>query len=205
MRDIIIGTGNPAKAKMVQDALVPLGITLKTTGDLGISLDIEEDGTTAQENVRKKSQGYAQAAGQAVLSIDNALYLDGLPDDEQPGIHTRRIPGKAGRATDQELLAYFSRRVEHLGGEIGGRWEFAVCIATPRGRVFERTIVSPRRFVSCPSEKMVPGYPLESIQIEPRTRKYIAEMSEEEQAAFWQAVVGMELCEFVERAMQQIE
>ena len=69
------------------------------TDNLGIVLEIEEDGTTAQENARKKSLLYARAVGQPVLSLDNALYLQGLSKDEQPGIHTRRIPGKAGRAT----------------------------------------------------------------------------------------------------------
>ncbi|MFL5802701.1 MAG: hypothetical protein ACJ8CR_13285, partial [Roseiflexaceae bacterium] len=41
------------------------------------------------------------------------------------------------------------------------------------------------------------GYPLESLQIEPEGGKYISEMTSEEQDAFWQRIVGKELCLFV--------
>ena len=39
---------------------------------------VVEDGTTAQENARKKAIAYAKALGRLVLSMDNALYFDDL-------------------------------------------------------------------------------------------------------------------------------
>ncbi|SRR5258706_4407597 len=196
-QELIIGTGNAAKKKAIQSALTPLGITIKGTDDLGIALEIQEDGTTAQENARKKSLLYAQAVGQPVLSVDNALYLQGLTEDEQPGIHTRRIPGKAGRASDKDLLEFYARTIKALGGKIIGHWEYALCLADAEGRVFEKTFLSPRIFVSTPSAYLLPGYPLESIQIDPESGQYITEMTEEEQAAFWQKTIGQFLVDFV--------
>lgn len=200
MKEIVIGTGNPAKKKAVQSALAPLGILVKGSDDLGLALDITEDGSTAQENARKKSLAYARAAGQPVLSIDNALYLEGLPADEQPGINTRRVPGHAGRASDEELLAHYAQKIGELGGRIDGYWEYAVCLATPDGRVFETTFLVYRKFVSQPGPNRVAGYPLESIQIEPESGKYIADMPEAEQDAFWQKGIGKQLCDFVAEA-----
>ncbi|MFZ0547962.1 MAG: non-canonical purine NTP pyrophosphatase, partial [Candidatus Promineifilaceae bacterium] len=78
MKEIVVGTGNPAKLQMVQSALIPLDIRVKGTKDIGLSLEVVEDGKTAEENARKKSTAYANAAGRPVLSIDNSLYLDGL-------------------------------------------------------------------------------------------------------------------------------
>lgn len=75
MKELIIGTGNKAKKKAFRSVFAPLGITILGTDELGISLDIQEDGSTAQENARKKSLAYAQAVDRPVLSLDNALYL----------------------------------------------------------------------------------------------------------------------------------
>ena len=152
---------------------------------------------TAQANARKKSLAYAGALGRPVLSMDNALYLRGLPDAEQPGIHTGRIGGRPRRATDQELLAHYAALIGRLGSRIDGHWEFAACFATAQGHIFERTIISPRTFVSAPSRAMIPGYPLESLQIDRESEKYISEMTTVEQEEFWQRIVGKELCEFV--------
>ncbi len=200
MDELIIGTSNAAKKKAIGSVLAPLGITVKGTDDLAVSLHIPEDGATAQENARKKAFAYARAIGRPVLSIDNALYLQGLCDEEQPGVHTRRVPGKAGRATDEELLAFYSIRVKELGGRVSGHWEYALCMADPDGQVTEKVFLSPRLFVSEPTATMLPGYPLESIQIDPASGRYIAEMTDEEQAAFWQREIGGQIVEFVQEA-----
>jgi len=205
MQELIVGTSNLAKLQMIRDALAPLSIRVKGAHDLGIILDVDEDGWTAQENARKKSVAYARATGQRVLSIDNALYLDGLPDHEQPGIATRRIPGLNGRASDAQLLAYYAQRIAQLGGRVDGRWEFAICIADADGRYFETTIRSPRTFISPPSAMMIPGYPLESIQIDPASGAYLSEMSAEEQTAFWQRMIGCELCNFLRLVQEQLD
>ncbi len=200
LKDLIVGTSNAAKKKSIQSALTPLGITVRGTDDLGIFIDVPEDGKTAQENARKKSVAYAQAAGQLVLSMDNALYLAGLADDAQPGIHTRRIPGKTSRVTDRVLLLHYAHIIKELGGTVNGHWEYALCMADAQGRVVEADFISPRIFVSEPCASQLPGYPLESLQIEPESGKYIAEMTEEEQAAFWQRGIGEFLMNFVREA-----
>ncbi|MFL5806272.1 MAG: non-canonical purine NTP pyrophosphatase, partial [Roseiflexaceae bacterium] len=197
MQELVIGTSNPAKKQMIRSALLPLGLVVRGADDYCIVLEVEEDGATAQANARKKSLAYAKALGRPVLSMDNALYLRGLADAEQPGIHTGRIGGQPRRATDQELLAHYAALIERLGGRIDGHWEFAVCFATEDRQVFEKTIISSRTFVGKPSRMMIPGYPLESLQIEPEGGKYISEMTSEEQDAFWQRIVGKELCLFV--------
>ena len=60
-------------------------------------------------------------------------------------------------------------------------------------------IVSRRIFVSVPSPKLVSGYPLESLQIDPASGRYLSEMSQGEQDAFWQKTIGTELCDFVSK------
>lgn len=198
MKEILFGTTNEAKIKQIRGALNPAGITVDGVADKSLLPEVIEDGKTASENARKKSLAYARALGKTVFSMDNALYLEGLPDEEQPALNVRRINGTTERPTDQQMLDYYSDLIKKLGGKVNGYWEFGICIANPEGK-YEVTIIrSPRIFVSAPSQKMVEGYPLESIQIEPESGKYISEMSQEEQDVFWQKAIGKSLLEFVQ-------
>ncbi|OGL53872.1 hypothetical protein A3K55_01615 [Candidatus Shapirobacteria bacterium RBG_13_44_7] len=200
MREIIIGTSNPAKFEQIKGALAPLEIKVRGIPEGAVLPEVVEDGTV-EENSRKKAVTYAKALGATVLSVDNALYLEGLEPEKQPGINVRRIGGRKDRPTDEELIDYYSRLVLKLGGRAGGRWEFAVCIATPAGDYEEVVIAETSRvFVGTPSETRIQGYPLESLQISPESGRYTAEMTAEEKALFWQRAIGTSLMDFVRRS-----
>lgn len=198
MKEIIFGTTNEAKIKQVRGALAPSGIVVEGVKDKNMLPEVVEDEKTASENARKKSLAYAKALGRTVFSMDNALYFEGLPTEKQPGLNVRRINGTSERPTDEQMLEYYSKLIGELGGRINGYWEFGICIANPEGEYEETVIKSPRIFVSESSKSMVAGYPLESIQIEPESGRYIAEMSQNEQDLFWQNAIGKPLLEFVQ-------
>lgn len=195
---LIIGTKNSAKVWQIKCALKPLGLDIQGLPDLAFP-EIREEGVTALENAKSKAIFYAAAIGSPVLSTDNALYLDGLAPEQQPGLNVRRIGGRPDRASDGEILLHYSGLVEKLGGRIGGYWEYGICLAYPDGRTEEMIMKSPRLFVSQPSPKKIEGYPMESIQICQETGRYIAEMTPEEQDNFWQKSIGRELCDFVKK------
>jgi XTP/dITP diphosphohydrolase len=197
MQQLTVGTTNEAKVKQIRGALFPLGIRVDGIDDKSLLPDVKEDGVTAQENAKKKAVIYAKVLGKLVLSMDNALFIDGLSHQQQPGINVRRINGRNDRPSDTELLDYYSSLIKELGEKVKGHWEFAICIANPEGELRETTIISPRIFVAEPSSVIVPGYPLESIQVEPESGKYISEMSQDEQDIFWQKAIGKQLCDFV--------
>ena len=197
-KTLIFGTTNPAKVLQIQGALKSLGLTVM---GLEQPINVVEDGTTAQENARKKATAYARALGKKVFSMDNALYLDGLPDGEQPGINVRRIPSASSRPSDVELRSHYASIVDNHGGRMTGRWEFAVALADPSGKVSEITITSPRIFTTPPSPHTVEGYPLESLQIDPESGLYISEMSQDEQDSFWEKMIGEPLREFIKESL----
>lgn len=198
IKKITFGTTNEAKVKQIRGALAPIGVEV-----IGVinrsSLPPVEDGKTVQENARKKALVYAKALNTSVLSMDNALYFDELSTEEQPGLNVRRINSNGESATDEEMRVYYAELIRRFGEKATGRWEFGICVATPEGKFEETTIISPRIFTSVPSPKTVPGYPLESIQIDPQTEKYISEMSQEEQDLFWQRAIGKPLQDFIKR------
>jgi inosine/xanthosine triphosphate pyrophosphatase family protein len=210
MKEIIIGTQNPARVKQLRSALAFVAVKLLTFSDLNKKhIDVAEDGITPSENARKKATTIAKTLGKPALAMDSALYFDAdnFPEEKQPGLEVRRIKGKKNRPTDGELLEYFTALVQEFAdekGQLRGHWDSAVCVAMPGGKVFETTLLSPRIFVSKPCQQMIPGYPLEAIQIDPESGKYIAEMTTEEQAAFWQKTIGEALSHFMAEVLVKI-
>ncbi len=195
IKELIIGTTNPAKTNQVRGALLPLNIQISDLSGINLP-DVKEDGQTAQENARKKAESYSKFLNKTVLSMDNSLFFDDLPSEKQPGIFVRRINGQTDRCNDSEMLNHYVNLVSKLGEQTKGRWEFAVCIANG-DKISETTLISPRIFTKHPSPVMIPGFPLESIQIDPDTGKYISEMTQNEQDIFWQRAIGQKLQEFI--------
>lgn len=196
MKELTFGTTNEAKIKQIRGTLAPANIEVNGVADKSVLPEVIEDGKTANENARKKALAYAKALGKTVFSMDNALYINGLTDDMQPALNVRRIDGHTA-TTDEEMIEYYSQLIDSLGGKAEGYWEFGICIATPDGEYKETTIKSPRTFVSTPTTNIQAGYPLESIQIDPASNKYIADMTQQEQDIFWQQAIGEKLLEFV--------
>lgn len=196
MKELIFGTTNPAKVLQIRGALASANIEVNGVADKSMLPEVIEDGKTANENARKKAIAYAKVLGKTVFAMDNALYIEGLPDDKQPALNVRRIGGLTA-TTDEEMIGYYSKLIENLGGKAEGYWEFGICIATPDGEYKETTIKSPRTFVSKPTINIQAGYPLESIQVDPASGKYIADMTQAEQDLFWQQAIGEKLLEFV--------
>ena len=197
MVEIIFGTTNQAKLLQVRGALAPSGIDVRGVENQGFLPEILEDGKTAIENAIKKAKTYSDYLNKPVIAMDNALFLNGLSPEKQPGLNVRRIPGFLSKPTDEEMIDYYSKLIGSLGDRIGGYWEYGVCIAAPNGKISQTVITTPRIFVNIPSSKIEPGYPLESLQIDPLSNKYVSELSPQETDDFWQRTIGVELKKFV--------
>ena len=195
-KELIFGTSNRAKIDQIQAALGDANIIVRGINEFDIQIDVVEDGATAQENAKKKAIAYAKAIGRTVFAMDNALYFNGIDDSEQPGVFVRRLGG-IERSSDEEMINSYTGFIEKHGKRLDGWWDFGVSIANANGTSVEDSIISPRLFVSEASKRVVPGYPLESIQIDKDTGKYISEMNSREQALFWQKNIGDQLKEFV--------
>lgn len=191
---LIYGTRNPSKITQVQDALKHMDIAVVGLGDVNIVVD--EDGKTPEENARKKAVEYSKAIGKSVLSMDAALYFTGLKPEDQPGLFVRRIPDNSD-ANDTEILNYYKKLIASYGGMLEGYWEFSFALGNPDGSSEAFVTRTYRTFVSEADSNILPGYPLESLQIDPSTKKFITELSAEEQAASWQSTLGAPLVKFI--------
>tara|TARA_B100000945_G_scaffold321239_1_gene334667 strand:- start:4960 stop:5562 length:603 start_codon:yes stop_codon:yes gene_type:complete len=99
---IVIATHNNNKAKEIQKLMAYLPVRFITLNDLGIEIEVEENGKTIEENAIIKSQQYSKITGLNCLSDDSGLIVDSL--DGRPGIHTARYGGTHTNYNQKRML-----------------------------------------------------------------------------------------------------
>ncbi len=93
-------TNNAKKLKEIQRILHALGHDAKTLKELGISVEIEENGITFRENALIKAKTIALMSGMPTISDDSGLEVDFL--NGAPGVYTARYAGE--NATDDDNI-----------------------------------------------------------------------------------------------------
>ena len=91
MRSLLLATTNQHKVEELRTIFADLPWQLLSLNDLHIDMDVEETGTTFQENSELKARAYAQAAGMLVLAEDSGLEIDAL--NGEPGVYSARFLG----------------------------------------------------------------------------------------------------------------
>jgi XTP/dITP diphosphohydrolase len=93
MKEIIIATQNEGKAKEFKTLFARYNIKAVSLLDLSEELpDIEETGSTFEENAALKSEGIAEILNIPVIADDSGLVVDAL--DGRPGIFSARYAGE---------------------------------------------------------------------------------------------------------------
>lgn len=97
----LIATSNQHKKLEFERILSPLGVEIKTAKELGVSLpEVEENGTTFEENAFLKAESGCKVSGYPTLSDDSGLCIDYL--DGAPGIYSARYSASDGENGDDK-------------------------------------------------------------------------------------------------------
>ena len=175
---VLFATTNLAKVEKYKKALEEKGIELITINDLDFKLNIDENGKNAIENAYIKAKTYYDATKIPTIGMDNCLFIEELPEENQPGTHVRRVNGK--ELTDDEMIEYYTNLVKQYGGKLTAKWVYGIVIYNGKETKEYSWNKSHFYFVDKPCEKRNPGYPLDSISIMPEFNKYFVELKEED-------------------------
>ena len=170
---ILIGTNNKAKVRKYGTILDELGIEYCTPKDLNLDMDVEETGSTSEENSKIKATAYYEATKMPVIVDDSGLLIDKFSKEDQPGVFVRRYKGK--KLTDEELIKTYSEKIEAVGGDTTGAFVIAITIIDEQGKMYTNILKHERYFVSKPCEARTEGYPMNSLIYNKDTQKYLAE------------------------------
>lgn len=92
MTKIIFATGNQGKMKEIRQIMADMDVEIVSMKEAGIFTDIEENGTTFEENALIKARAIAKESGEIVLADDSGLEIDYL--DKAPGVLSARYLGE---------------------------------------------------------------------------------------------------------------
>ncbi len=129
---LLIATNNQGKVRELQEILSDLHVELVTPTQIGLTLEVEEDGFTYEENAAKKALAFAHASRLIALADDSGLEVDAL--DGAPGLHSARYSPKTG-ATDADRRAYLLEKLTGKPHPWTARFHATIAVATPEGEV----------------------------------------------------------------------
>jgi XTP/dITP diphosphohydrolase len=132
MAVLVVGTRNRKKRDELVEILDDLGIELHDLTSYPQAPEVDEDGSTFEENARKKATVLAKALNQWVLGEDSGLVVPAL--EGRPGVYSARYAGTQGddEANNNKLLAELASLPEEK------RSAYYVCtaaLADPSGEI----------------------------------------------------------------------
>ena len=178
---LIYGTNNPSKITYMKRRLTDIDIELVGLNALGEALiEPEESGNNPTDNAIMKALGYYKQLKRPVLSADSGLYFEGVSEEDQPGVHIKRINGLDMGYED--MLHFYSNLARKYGGKLLARYHNAMCLVVDEKSVFllegDDIASEPFYIVDTPHEKYAEGFPLDSISVDVKTMKYFYDMDE---------------------------
>ncbi len=183
MKKVLFATSNVSKVNRFKDKLLKRGIETLSLKDLGINLNVNEDGKDAIENALIKARAVLNSneINMPVFAMDDSLYLENVPEDIQPGLYVRRVGGK--NLSDAEMIEYYANLAKTYGedGKLTGRWVYGMALINGE-KVFTYTWNKENFYiVDKPHEKVKEGYPLYSISVNKKLGKYFPDLTKEDE------------------------
>lgn len=180
MKKVLFATENVSKAKRFKDKLLKNNIEIITINDLAEKISVEENGKDAIENALIKARAYSKVENIPVFAMDDNLYIDDIPEEKQPGMYVRRVNGK--RLSDDEMIEYYSSLAHEYGkeGKLTCRWVYGIAVIN---NGVESTYTWNKEdfyIVDRPSNKINPGYPLNTISVNKKSNKYFTDLTSED-------------------------
>ncbi|MEY2722892.1 MAG: hypothetical protein RLZZ208_47 [Actinomycetota bacterium] len=130
MATLVIATRNKGKiAEIARILSFDSGIQIRSVAEFDLA-DIEETGTTFEENAALKALTVARATGFAALADDSGLEVDAL--NGAPGIFSARFAGSHGddQANNEKLLAELASVAPN---KRSARFVAVIAVAKPDG------------------------------------------------------------------------
>ncbi len=92
MKKLIFATGNQGKLKEIREIMADLDVEVLSMKEAGVQTEIEENGTTFEENAVIKARAVGKLTGELTLADDSGLEIDYL--NKEPGVYSARYMGE---------------------------------------------------------------------------------------------------------------
>ena len=173
---MVLASKNPKKMKEMNEILSGMGVEVCLQSDVGIDIDVEETGTTFEENSLLKAKAVMEASGLPAIADDSGLCVDAL--NGAPGVYSARYGGEGLSDEDRYRML-----LENMRGQMTRAAKFVSVITCcfPNGDVLTARGECPGTIAFAPMGEGGFGY--DPVFFLPKLKKTFAQLAPEEKNA----------------------
>ena len=132
---VVLASKNPHKLVEISKITEKFGMELVMESDLGVDIDVEETGTTFEENSFLKAEAVMKATGLPALADDSGIAVDAL--NGEPGIYSARY-GFDPTLDDWGRLQLLLKNTEAVpDGQRQAKFVCVITMVTPEGQTIQ--------------------------------------------------------------------
>ena len=132
---VVLASKNKHKLTEISKITEKFGIQLVLQSELGVDIDVEETGTTFEENSLLKARAVMEATGLPALADDSGIAVDAL--NGEPGVYSARY-GFDDTLDDHGRMMLLLKNTEHVpDGQRQAKFVCVISFITPDGKIIQ--------------------------------------------------------------------
>ena len=132
---VVLASQNKHKLEEISKITAQFDMELVLQSELGVNIDVEETGTTFEENSLLKARAVMEATGLPALADDSGIAVDAL--NGEPGVYSARYGGDES-LDDWGRLLLLLKNTEHVpDGQRQAKFVSVITMVTPEGQVIQ--------------------------------------------------------------------
>ena len=132
---IVLASKNKHKLVEISQITEKFGFELVLQSELGVDIDVEETGTTFEENSLIKARAVMEATGLPALADDSGIAVDAL--NGEPGVYSARY-GFDESLDDWGRMMLLLKNTEHVpDGQRQAKFVCVISFVTPEGKIIQ--------------------------------------------------------------------
>ena len=173
---VVLASKNQHKLVEMRDILSAQGVEVVLESDVGVDVDVEETGTTFEENSLLKAKAVMEASGLPAIADDSGLAVDALGG--APGVYSARYGGE-----ELDDAGRYRLLLENMRGQLDRRCKFVsvITLCMPNGDVISARGECPGTLAYAPQGENGFGY--DPVFFVPGKKKSFAQLTAEEKNA----------------------
>ena len=132
---VVLASKNPHKLVEISKITEKFGFELVLQSELGVDIDVEETGTTFEENSFLKADAVMKATGLPALADDSGIAVDAL--NGEPGIYSARYGFDESLDDWGRLLLLLKNTEQVPDGQRQAQFVCVITMVSPDGQVIQ--------------------------------------------------------------------
>ena len=132
---VVLASKNPHKLVEIDEITRKLGIELILQSELGVDIDVEENGTTFEENSFIKAEAVMKATGLPAMADDSGIAVDALGG--APGVYSARYGGDPTMSDHDRKMLLLKNTEQVPDGQRQAKFVCVITMVTPSGEVIQ--------------------------------------------------------------------